>query len=314
MFAVDDEIESSPKHETLDALPPARRARAFEAWLRLGAAARKRGTGGLVTLALAEKILHRWRPAERLETLADLVAARGGRENGLLIVEGDAWRFHEWERWNPDEEEAAAERDSRSASAERSRRYRARKKTGATPDDTPKSSRSERDASRDDDRDAERDGVTPRALRAPATRVRDPVPSHPVPSQDQPGSLGERQDPSVSPLGRLIRGFQSRWEAKRDARGMALGAGWPGFGPHRGLADDVAARYADKPEQLAESLDAYFASTDPFVVSKARWNFATWARDPGKWAAANGYRAPSTTHTPTSDAELDAVFGPEEDP
>src|SRR6185503_5228475 len=117
VFAVDAELESSAKHEALDELPPERRARAFEAWLRLGAACRKRGNGGLVTPALLSKILHSWKPAERARAAQDLVEARGGRSAGLWPADGDAYRFHESERWNPTEEEAAAERESVSAEA-----------------------------------------------------------------------------------------------------------------------------------------------------------------------------------------------------
>ena len=85
------------------------------------------------------------------------------------------------------------------------------------------------------------------------------------------------------PLGRLLKGFQRRWESKRLPSGQSLGAGWPGFGKHRGRADELAASYADKPDALERALDAYFAADDdPFVVSVG-WNFATFANDPERW-------------------------------
>lgn len=85
------------------------------------------------------------------------------------------------------------------------------------------------------------------------------------------------------PLGRLLKGFQRRWESKRLPSGQALGAGWPGFGKHRGRADELASSYADKPDALERALDAYFAADDdPFVVSVG-WNFATFANDPERW-------------------------------
>lgn len=101
--------------------------------------------------------------------------------------------------------------------------------------------------------------------------------------------------PDSLPLARVLRGFQSRWEAKR-VDGAALGPGWPGVGKHSAAADRVAAAYADKPADLAASLDGYFASADPFVA-KVRWNFATWAQDPGRYASAR-------TDPPVSDAVM----------
>jgi hypothetical protein len=80
-----------------------------------------------------------------------------------------------------------------------------------------------------------------------------------------------------------MRGFGSRWQAKRDASGQLLGDLWPGFGKHATKADAIASAYADKPAALDASLDAYFASDDPFLA-KVRWNFATWASDPERWA------------------------------
>lgn len=90
--------------------------------------------------------------------------------------------------------------------------------------------------------------------------------------------------PDSLPLARVLRGFADRWNAKR-IDGMALGPGWPGIGKHSAAADRVAAAYADRPADLDASLDGYFASEDPFVA-KVRWNFATWAQDPGRYASA----------------------------
>lgn len=278
MFAVDDDLEASPKHEALDGLPATRRARAFEAWLRLGAACRKRGNGGLVTLALVDKILHAWKPMERAQTLVDLVEARGGRARGLLVAEGDAWRFHEWQSWQPDEEESAVERDKRAESAERSRRYRASKKAkSVTPIVTPNVT----NITRDDvtkSRDAERDEITPRALRAPATRVRvpDPVPIPSLPHGDLRGggSLDQVREPDapppLAPAAALTRDAEI---IRRTAQAAFEGAGVP---PPRAVRDldgkpwvalvdpvrDIAARDGATVADVATALLAGFLASE----------------------------------------------------
>lgn len=271
MFAVDDELESSPKHESLDELPPARRSRAFEAWLRLGAACRKRGNGGLVTLALASKVLHSWRAAERLETLADLVAAKGGREVGLLVVVGDAWRFHGWPEWQPDEDESADEREARSASAERSRRYRNRKRErvdnvtnvttvtrdasrSVTRDDTPNVTQSDvtQAVTMGVTRHAE---ITPRASRAPATRAPDPVPIPSHPLREEGSTLRERVWSSWSAAFTKHRGaFPSRDDTGcgEIARLLSLNAPVAGSEPDALLGEVMAAYWSqDWPRQHA---------------------------------------------------------------
>lgn len=281
MFAVDDELETSPKFEALDSLPAARRARAFEAWVRLGAACRKRGNGGLITSALAEKILHKWRPSERAETLLDLVAARGGRPQGLLVSDGDAWRFHAWPEWQPDENESAEERDTVSKKTLRQRRWRHKKRVGVDADASTVDVSEETRAT-----STETSPEQSRARRAPATRVRvpDPVPSRPIPAEDHARPLLDQVEgePVDTPLGRLLRGFQRRWEAKRLPSGMALGPGWPGVQQHRALADQIAELYANDHVALERSLDGYFASEQ---AASFRWNFKTWASDPGRWVA-----------------------------
>lgn len=195
MFAVDDNLEKSAKHEALDVLPSARRARAFEAWVRLGAACRARGNGGLVTLALLAKILHAWRAAERLETMADLVEAKGGRPTGLVVVVPDGWKFHGWEEWQPTEEESAAERLGRSKKSARQRKWRLRKALGvdgepSTVDghvDVYKASTV--DVSRDASGSSTRDDVdVSRATRDAGARAPDPIPTLPiVPSERESG-------------------------------------------------------------------------------------------------------------------------------
>lgn len=220
MFAVDDELESSPKFEALDALPPHRRARAFEAWVRLGAACRKRGNGGLVTVALADKILHTWKPIERAQALVDLVEARGGRACGLLVAEGEAWRFHEWSIWQPDEEEASEERATVSKKTLRQRRWRHKRRLGVDPRETDRSSTeaSTVDASDRLPETSTGDGVD--ATRAHA-RVRDarafpdpvPIPTHPdldhggvVPRQvAPPAPTAPPSPPALSEVAALTR-------------------------------------------------------------------------------------------------------------
>lgn len=88
-FAVDDDVESSPKFEALDALPHARRSAAWEAWTRLGAACQKRGTGS-VSGALLSKILWSWTPAHREQAAQDLVAV------GLWVALDTGLCFHGW--------------------------------------------------------------------------------------------------------------------------------------------------------------------------------------------------------------------------
>ena len=122
-------------------------------------------------------------------------------------------------------------------------------------------------------------------------RAPDPVPSRPVPTTSaEKISNGEifdtRSGEQASPLERVIGGFARRYNAKTDPAGKPLGAGWMGVGQHRGAADRVADLYANRLDELEASLDGYFASVDPFVVKQARWNFATWVADPGKWASA----------------------------
>lgn len=113
---------------------------------------------------------------------------------------------------------------------------------------------------------------------------------------------------------RLVSGFAKRWQSKRDARGNLIGDMWPGLGKHAARADAIARAYADKPDALEQSLDAFFASTKP-IVADARWSFGMYASDPGRWAREGGYRAPSTAErVATTDAELEAMgLGPTED-
>lgn len=136
MFAVDDELETSPKHEALDGLPPARRARAFEAWLRLGAASRKRGNDGRVDRPLLDRILYRWFPAQREETMWDLVRV------GLFEIihprsQQDpsdrplVWQLSGFLSWNPSRDSSTDRR------FERSRRHAAH----VTPPVVPKEQR-----------------------------------------------------------------------------------------------------------------------------------------------------------------------------
>jgi|GEM_PF-1966878 len=260
MFAVDDELESSPKHEALDDLPPARRARAFEAWLRLGAACRKRGNGGLVTASLAAKILHTWKASERAETIADLVAAKGGRQSGLLVPDGDAWRFHEWEVWQPDEDEAAAERDSVSKKTLRQRRWRHRKRNSVDDEASTQASTERLHEPPTDvycETSTERLHDVSRALRAPATRVRvpDPVPSLPIGGEANTPPPGETEPPETLLRDRVVRRWGVLHEAKRgtlparDDRSARLVVTWlranaPNVGrPEAELLEALLERY-----------------------------------------------------------------------
>lgn len=86
-------------------------------------------------------------------------------------------------------------------------------------------------------------------------------------------------DPEVA---HLRRAFESRWLAKRTSNGMALGTTWAGFGKHYALAAEIAHRYAGRHDELARSLDGFFASAEPFVVN-TRWAFKTWANNPDRF-------------------------------
>lgn len=301
MFAVDDDLEASPKHEALDGLPAPRRARAFEAWLRLGAACRKRGNGGLVTVALVDKILHAWKPMERAQTLVDLVEARGGRARGLLVAEGDAWRFHEWERWQPNEQESKQERESVSKKSLRQRRWRHRKRLGVDDEGTDR-------PSTDVDVSASTVGAseTPtktstatlvdvsRALRAPATRVRvpDPVPSLPDPDLIGRGSLDQvARAPVVGPVAQ--RGFEAETirravaDAFKAADVVAPRSVRDLDGKHwHALVDpvrEIAARERTSIERVAERLASGFLASPR--AKKAHYPIAFLAENPGEYLA-----------------------------
>lgn len=100
-----------------------------------------------------------------------------------------------------------------------------------------------------------------------------------------PTAIARATFDELPPYGRLINAFQSRWEAKRLSNGQALGPGWPGVLKHEAAAAKLAALYADKPDEMRASLDGFFASEDPYVI-EARWAFALWVGNPGKWISA----------------------------
>lgn len=271
MFAVDDDIEASAKHEALDVLSGDRRSRAFEAWLRLGAACRKRGTGGLVSRALVSKILHAWKPAERERTLTDLVEARGGREHGLLVIEGDGWRFHAWAEWQPDEEEAAEERGHLSKKTLRQRRWRHRKRLGVDADVDGQASTvdaAETPTSASTETPTKRLPVVPRATRSAGARAHDPVPSPPV----HPSDADEHITPFAENLERLWRAWAKSYSAARgQIAGRTHGAAMQDV--CRVLSEHAEATGEDFENVLDEVLARYW--TDPWPRQHAnRANFA----------------------------------------
>jgi len=80
------------------------------------------------------------------------------------------------------------------------------------------------------------------------------------------------------PLRRLRKEFGDRWSRK-----TAITFSMPSKHIDRAVA--VAADFALKPpHELTEALDAFFATTDPFVL-KSRWALATWLNDPTRWLA-----------------------------
>jgi len=90
-------------------------------------------------------------------------------------------------------------------------------------------------------------------------------------------SAGPELTPSEAekPLGRVLGGFRERWSRK-------TGSTWRAQSKHIDRAVEVAADFADKPEQLVAALDAFFATDDAFVL-KSRWAFGTWLNDPRRW-------------------------------
>lgn len=303
MFAVDDDLEASAKHEALDELPAERRSRAFEAWLRLGAACRKRGNGGLVTSALLAKILHSWKPAERARAAVDLVEAKGGREHGLWVVDGEAFRFHGWEAWQPTVAEAAVERAGRTKAAERSRRYRMRKRLGDASTDTPAVTPAPSRVTVPDT-----PNVTPRDVTQTVTeasretprdvpRARDPVPSRPDPSHPVMGESGSALaafDDAITPIERarsaLTRFYADRYQREtRDA--------WMGASGNADRITTAAAWCATQPDPIDAArrvVDGAFA-TERFA--RHRWPWKYIAEDPAACAAAS--TAPHTTNPPS---------------
>jgi len=80
------------------------------------------------------------------------------------------------------------------------------------------------------------------------------------------------------PLRRLRKEFGDRWSRK-----TAITFSMPSKHIERAVA--VAADFALKPpHELTGALDAFFATTDPFVL-KSRWALATWLNDPTRWLA-----------------------------
>jgi hypothetical protein len=125
-------------------------------------------------------------------------------------------------------------------------------------------------------------GESPESLRNPP-EVLVPDLRSPISEKDHRSPITKGGD---SPLGRLLDGFRKRWEAHRLPSGAKLGAGWMGPRQHASSAERVAELYASDPDSLDASLDGYFASSDPFVVNQAKWNFGLWVNDPGKWISA----------------------------
>lgn len=276
-FAVDDDVESSPKFEALDALPHARRSAAWEAWTRLGAACQKRGNGGAIPRALLAKILHAWTPAARERAALDLVEARGNREHGLWTAASDidGWRFHGWIGWNHSQEEAAAKRSKRDSKNAYQRAWRAGDagtknapppptgppRVGDSETPTPAPQESATEVPTNDSPRESRDESSPRA-RSPARAI--PVPSRPVPSE------GERE-PTLSPEG-------SAW-TRAYGRAFERATGGPASSILHLLPALIESR-AD-PERAV----AGFFATERMGKTRPPWQARILAEDPCGYAA-----------------------------
>lgn len=261
-FRVDDSLPAHPKVEELEG-DWQTHALAVAAWTLLGADSAARGTDGLVTLPRIAKVLQAWPERLRTKACEALVRVR------LWEREGDAFRFHDWTHYQPTKEQREKER---AATRERQRAWKEKRRVG--------------NAVTDASGNADYDGVDNTA------------PSRPVPSREDLSDLDREGDldqvaraPSPvfgldavdTPLARLRRAFERRWLAKRLPNGMGLGTHWPGFHKHADLAKELAEQFADDVPRLERSLDGYFASTDPFVATKAKWNFKGWANDPERF-------------------------------
>lgn len=219
---------------------------------------------------------------------AKKAAAAALVEVGLWVSVEGGWEFHDWTDRQPTSEKIQAQRESWKTKKSQIRSGKDHVSQGDSPVDSP------RDSKRDSTQDSPMESPGESLVRADTharVRTRGPVPTRPDPDLRQHGDLDQvaREPaslaapvPSSEPttgLGHLVRGFQSRWQAKN--RDM-----WPGFGKHRGRADEIGLeveRRPDGPAWLASCLDGYFASTEPFVT-KVRHNFAVFASDPGRWA------------------------------
>lgn len=112
--------------------------------------------------------------------------------------------------------------------------------------------------------------------------------SHDTHTQTQIHTQTQTEDqPDPPALGRILGGFRKRHNAKTAQTGNPI--------PSNLLdrAREVAADFADRPGDIDASLDAYFASDDPFV-RKTRWSFKLWSNDPGRWLPEPQTAAPQT--------------------
>ena len=181
-FRVDNDLPDHVKSERLEkaAKTPSNLAAAWMIWLLMGCDCARRRTDGAFSRARLERVVH-------IPRALASAACSALVEAGYLEQDGDDWRFHDWNEYQPTRRELDEERR---ASAERQRVWRERqrrKRNGVTDGVTSSVGHS---VSNDTHARA------PAPLRAPV-----PVPSRPVMGEeDPPTPLPDRkkQEPTRS--------------------------------------------------------------------------------------------------------------------
>ena len=185
-FRSDDDLPEHVKADALEAAAgdPATLAAAWMTWLHMGCDCAKRRTDGGFNRARAHRAVRL--PPAMVDTALDALVRAG-----LLDLEGDGYRFHDWADYQPTKEELDADRK---ANAERQKAWRVRQReareakarnavTNAVTDSVTNAVGNAR-LSRETD-PAPVTGDTS----APVTAPR-PVPSRPVPDASLSGGSG----------------------------------------------------------------------------------------------------------------------------
>ena len=119
-FRSDDDLPEHVKADALEAAAgdPATLAAAWMTWLHMGCDCAKRRTDGGFNRARAHRAVRL--PPAMVDTALDALVRAG-----LLDLEGDGYRFHDWADYQPTKEELDADRK---ANAERQKAWRVRQR------------------------------------------------------------------------------------------------------------------------------------------------------------------------------------------